>query len=38
MLLCILGFTLIKGINVVRGMGMGRDGVVRVGQIVEVNE
>ncbi len=42
MLVCILGFTLLKGVNVVRGMGMeigaGRGMEVPTGRIVEVRE
>jgi hypothetical protein len=37
-LVCILGFTLVKGVNVVRG-GWAWDGIGSVGRrIVEVNE
>ena len=42
MLVCILGFTLLKGVNVVRGMGMeigaGRGMEVPTGRIVDVRE
>lgn len=42
MLVFILGFTLLKGVNVVRGMGMGvsvgRGMEVPAGRIVEVRE
>lgn len=44
MLVCILGFTLVKGVNVFWGMRMWESGIARdafvvgAGRIVEVNE